>query len=388
MRVLVLGGTGAMGEPLVRLLSKDDNEVYVTSRKKNFDTDHVRFIQGDAHDLPFVQSLLKKRFDAIVDFMIYPTAEFREKAPLFLDSTDQYLFLSSARVYAKSLIPITEDSPRLLDVSKDENYLKSDEYALAKARSENILYQSQQRNWTIIRPYITYNTSRLQLGVLELNAWAGRIQRLKYSKYNKFYLILPKDIAYKHTTMSHGNDVARAIADLIGNPFAIGETFNITGNDHMQWIEVANIYKNVIEELTGISVGLYMPENSIDMSKYIGCNYQFQYDRAYDRIFDNSKLINACNKYRISGLDDKTCQVNFIKMKDGLRQCVRDHFNLCNHTLLPLNCKFEAFIDRIVYKTRSLRKADFIEAGDFLRYLLYYYAKDVMFALKTIRNIR
>ena len=63
---------------------------------------------------------------------------------------------------------------RLLDVSHDSIYLKTDEYALAKARQEDILRKSGKNNWTIIRPYITYSESRLQLGVLEKEAWLYR----------------------------------------------------------------------------------------------------------------------------------------------------------------------------------------------------------------------
>lgn len=50
--------------------------------------------------------------------------------------------MSSSRVYADSQTPITENSPRLLDVYKEEEYLKTDEYALSKARQEDILHRS------------------------------------------------------------------------------------------------------------------------------------------------------------------------------------------------------------------------------------------------------
>lgn len=35
MRILVLGGTGAMGIDLVRFLEKQNNQVYVTSRSRS-----------------------------------------------------------------------------------------------------------------------------------------------------------------------------------------------------------------------------------------------------------------------------------------------------------------------------------------------------------------
>ena len=99
--------------------------------------------------------------------MAYSTQEFSKKVELFLDSTDQYFFLSSSRVYAASNEPLTEDSPRLLDVCTDETYLATDEYALAKARQENILLTTNKKNWTIIRPYKTYNNKKMQNSLLD-----------------------------------------------------------------------------------------------------------------------------------------------------------------------------------------------------------------------------
>lgn len=45
---------------------------------------------------------------------------------------------------------------------------------MAKARQEDILYQSGFSNYTIVRPSVTYNTYRLQLGALEKENWLYR----------------------------------------------------------------------------------------------------------------------------------------------------------------------------------------------------------------------
>ena len=71
--------------------------------------------------------------------MIWSTSDFDKCYEALLAATDQYIYMSSYRVYADSPL-ITEDSPRLLDVSDDPEYLATDEYALAKARCENLLF--------------------------------------------------------------------------------------------------------------------------------------------------------------------------------------------------------------------------------------------------------
>lgn len=166
--ILLLGGTGAMGNHLVQILNDGNHNVFVTSRRHRQNRSGVTYIQGNAHDEDFLNSVLAKvEWDVIVDFMIYGTDEFSCRVNKLLKACKQYVFLSSSRVYADSKEPITEQSPRLLDVCKDEEYLKTDEYALSKAREENVLFNSEYKNWTIIRPYITYSEIRLQLGVLE-----------------------------------------------------------------------------------------------------------------------------------------------------------------------------------------------------------------------------
>ena len=143
-----------MGQPLVRQLATA-NDVYVTTRRdlSQPDSSGITYIKGNAKDLTFLASTLKSRhWDAIVDFMVW-TTEFPQVLPLMLESTDQYVFISSARVYAQSDEPITEETPRLLDVSEDQEYLSTNEYALAKAREEDMLFRSGRNNFTIVRPY-------------------------------------------------------------------------------------------------------------------------------------------------------------------------------------------------------------------------------------------
>ena len=156
MNILVLGGTGAMGQPLVRQLATA-NDVYVTTRRdlSQPEDSGITYIKGNAKDLTFLAATLKSRhWDAIVDFMVW-TSEFPQVLPLMLEATNQYVFISSARVYAQSDKPITEETPRLLDVSEDQEYLSTNEYALAKAREEDMLFRSGRNNFTIVRPTIT-----------------------------------------------------------------------------------------------------------------------------------------------------------------------------------------------------------------------------------------
>ena len=222
MDILILGGTGAMGTPLVKLLAQTgDNRIFVTSRTKRESNNNVEYLCGNAKSSVFFDSIMARAYDVIIDFMTYDTSELEERIDTLLEKTDQYFFFSSARCYADTVVPIKEDNARLVDVCTDSEYIASDEYGIAKGREENILFNSQKKNWTIIRPYITYNTYRLQLGVYEKEHWLRRA-------LDGRTIVFPKDIAGKRTSLTYGPDVAGAIINLIGNPKAFGQAFHIT----------------------------------------------------------------------------------------------------------------------------------------------------------------
>lgn len=314
MKVLLLGGTGAMGVHLAKLLNEDKTETHVTSRKRRSDYGTVRFVEGDAHSDEFLLPLLRaNKYDVVVDFMVYGTEEFKVRAPKMLESCARYVFLSSSRVYADSPAPITEESPRLLDVSDDRKFLATDEYALTKARQEDILRSSGFANWTIIRPYITYSEIRLQLGVLEKELWLNRALCGKT-------VVFSEDIFRHKTTLTYGEDVARGIKAIIGNDGAKGEVFHITQEKALTWEDIWNVYKKVLTEKLGKEPKIKLVDMATFRKMYPGV-YQIDYDRLYDRVFDNSKIAKF--------VDAKAFLTPEEGLEKSLRQFIDDgaHFN-------------------------------------------------------------
>ena len=296
-KVLMLGGTGAMGVYLAPQLLEQGYKVYITSRSERTSNERdMIFIQGNAKDKEFLSKLLEERYDVIIDFMIYNTEGFKERYEDLLKNTDHYMFLSSYRVYGDSKgEAITEESVRLLDSVKDEKYLATDEYGLTKARQENILKESGYDNWTIIRPAITYSKERFQLGTLEVHEFIKRARQGKT-------IIFPKQMLYKQATMSWAGDVAKMISKLVLNKEAMKETFTVSTSEHHTWREVMQYYIDLI----GMRVKI------VDLSVYesvIGRPYQIKYDRMFDRVIDNSKIL------RVTGMR----QEDLMPLKDGLR---------------------------------------------------------------------
>ena len=326
MKILILGGTGAMGAHLAKILAGNGEGVYVTSRRSQKAESAINYIQGNAQDASFLKEVLSQHWDVIVDFMVYSTESFKKRIDSLLNSTDQYIYLSSARVYADSKTPIKESSPRLLDVSNDEAFLASDEYALSKARQENLLINSTKKNWTIIRPYITYSEERLQLGVLEKEAWL-------YRAIHNRPIVFSADIINKLTTLTYGFDVSKGINAIIGQEAAFGEAFHITSSDSIAWNNVLEIYTTALEKYLG-----YSPEVSLQsiekFTKWHTANYQIEYDRLYNRVFDNTKI----NQF----IDTSY----FIKTSTGLKKCINEF--LSHSEFLTIDWRKEAIKDKQV----------------------------------------
>ncbi|ANG61159.1 epimerase [Marinobacterium aestuarii] len=327
MKILVMGGTGAMGFHLVSFLAKQGNQVVVTSRTRSGRDGNVEYVTGNARDERFITGLLNQHWDAIVDFMVYSTQSFQHRYRQLLNATGHYIYLSSSRVYANSEQPITENSPRLLDVIKDQAYIETDEYALSKARQENILFESAHKNWSIVRPYITYSDERLQLGVLEKEDWLYRALRGKT-------IAACRDIQSKKTTLTFGEDVAKGMAAILGQPSALGEAFHITSDTSISWSEVLDTYMTVLEAYLQHRPTVTLQDLDSFMQWRSG-KYQIIYDRLYNRQFDNAKI------------DRYIDRSSFLDPRVGLAQCLESFITSKNPQFKVLNWREEGIKDRM-----------------------------------------
>lgn len=336
MNILLLGGTGAMGKSIASLLSRKGVKVTITSRSERLNDDMVEYIKGDAHELCFLNSVLDmKSWDTIIDFMVYSTDEFKERVGDLLSKTNQYIFISSARVYSNTCGKIVETSSLLLESSCDILFLSSDEYPLTKARQESILKNCGYDNWTIIRPYITYASERFQLGVFEKEEWLYRALMGKK-------IVMPEPLMDKETTLTSGEDVAEGIISIINKKDAIGQIFHITNQDTITWKEVLDIYLNTFETIVG-----YKPEVKYqklnDFYKY-NSKYPIEYDRLYNRKFDNSKI----NQFIDVG--------KFINPSDGLKENLSEFLKLSRFD--KINWKLEAYKDKYTGDFTKLNQID------------------------------
>ncbi|MGI6336848.1 MAG: hypothetical protein ACOXZM_07300 [Eubacteriales bacterium] len=317
-RVLVPGGTGAMGVYLVPALAKMGYRVDVVSLDDvHSDNPAVRYLKADFKDDATVEGLLKNEYDCIVDFMIYNGIEFPRMYRRLVENCGHYIYLSSYRIYANLEHPITERSPRLLDVSDDAEFLsaRDTEYSLYKAMGEDVLKSSGLHNWTAIRPAITFSKRRFQLTTLEADTVVFRARAGKT-------VVLPEQAMEVQATMSWAGDVARMISRLVLNRDAYGEIYTVATAEHNPWREIAEYYRRLIglEYIT------------VDKEDFLSCvtsgnrkphRWQLEYDRLFDRIVDNRKILN------VTGIQQSELTTVYDGLKRELAALPADAFADC-----------------------------------------------------------
>lgn len=288
-KVLVLGGTGAMGVYVVpALLAKGYKVDVVSLDEVKSDNPNLRYIQVEnAKVEDTIREIIEGAgYDGIIDFMLYTTKTFTTRHKLLLDNCKHYIYLSSYRVYADEEHPITESSPRLLEASDDADMLTTDTYALAKAKQEDILTASDYKNWTIVRPAITFSKFRYQLVTLEADVIVRRAREGKK-------VLLPAEAMQAQATMTWAGDVAKMFVGLLFNESAKGEKYTFATAEHNTWETVASYY----QELIGLEYVTIPEKDFLEIMNpeepMRGPRWQLEYDRMYDRIVDNSKILKA-----------------------------------------------------------------------------------------------
>ncbi|MBQ9803009.1 MAG: hypothetical protein IJW51_08090 [Clostridia bacterium] len=302
-RVLLIAGGGTLGTYVARELLSRGAFVDVICLEDCVSRDERLRYYKHLATVEFLREFLAgNRYDGIVNFIHYKRVE--DYAPvhrLLIENTAHLIFLSSYRVYADAQHPITETAPRLLDVSKDIEFLKTEDYALPKARCEDFLRREHAGEpWTIVRPVISFSQRRFDVFVYSNNDIWTQIEA-----YGK--LPLPTFAKELTAGIDWAGNSGKIIANLLFKKEALGEAYTVSSGQNLTWGEVASIYSR----LMGFDV------EWCDEARFVKSypclenkkKWLYLYDRKYDRLIDNSKVLAATGL----GADD------FLSVADGLK---------------------------------------------------------------------
>ncbi|GIX50656.1 MAG: hypothetical protein KatS3mg132_850 [Limisphaera sp.] len=297
MRILLLGGTGNLSSACAFELKQRGHEVLLLTRGRSPVPAEFPAVIADRHDAEGLRRAVEAWApEVVVNFIGYDVPDVELDYRLFAGRIRQYVFISSATVYAKPppRLPIREDFPL-----GNPHW----EYAQRKLACEQWLLQRWQGEGfpvTIVRPSHTYSERWIPNPVSSAGyAFAARLERGAP--------VWVPDGGDKPWTLTWAGDFATGLAGLVGREDALGEAFHITSDEALSWTE---IYRQI-----GAAVGVEPVIVSVP-TDFI-CRVcpemtgPLKGDKAHAAVFDNSKL----RRY-VPGFQ---CRVPF---REGIRRSV------------------------------------------------------------------
>lgn len=286
MKVLFIGGTGNLSsDSTTRALAKG-MEVWHLNRgtQPGAVPAGLRSLKADIRDeAAAARALGRERFDAVVDFVAFTREHIEEDIRLFRDRTRQFVFISSASAYRKPPVHhvITESTPLANPFWK---------YSRDKIDCERRLEEEARASgfpYTIIRPSHTYCSRWMP------TAFSSADFTVPKRMLEGRRVIVHGD-GQSLWTLTHARDFAVGLVGLLGNPAALGEAVQITGDEVLTW---EAIHATIAGALGVEHKVTHIPSDfiaAIDPE----CGSQFLGDKSYSALFDCSKLRRLVPEFR------------------------------------------------------------------------------------------
>jgi nucleoside-diphosphate-sugar epimerase len=271
LSVLYIGGTGQISLPCVEASVAAGHRVTVLNRGQTTVPlpEGVEMLVGDMGGETYA-ALADRRFDAVAQFRLYTPEEMARDIATFTGRTGQYVFISSASVYAKPVrhYLMTERTPQ------DNPFWP---YSQRKTACEAMLRAQSALPYTIIRPSHTVRTGMpIQVGDAD-----AAIRRFIAGKP----VVLTGD-GSALWTLTRAADVARALVPLLGHPGALGEDFHITTDRGFTWNQ---IHDAIARGFGARAIHAHVPADTLVRFNPAWEGGLFG-DKIWSALFDNSKV--------------------------------------------------------------------------------------------------
>jgi len=324
MKVLLIGGTGTISTEISKLLVKEGWDVTLLNRGSAGERvpEGARVLQADIHDEAAVRAAIgDMRYDVVADFIAFVPSHVERDIRLFKGRCGQYIFISSASAYQKPLASpyITESTPL------HNPYWQ---YSRDKITCEEVLLRAYREAGfpvTIVRPSHTYSERSMPVAL----HGDGSFQVLERMRLGK-PVIVPGD-GTTLWTLTHSRDFAVGFMGLMGNCHAIGEAYQITGDENLTWNQIYGCIANAL----GVTPKLVHIASETLMLLDPACEGNLIGDKSNTVIFDNAKLKRA-----VPGFTAKT------RFDQGAREAVAYIYS--HPTCQRLDPVFDDWCDRVI----------------------------------------
>ena len=236
MRVLVIGGTEFISLHLVQALRRDGHGVTVLNRGRQpgrLPAGVARIVCDRKDHAALARALAAERFDGLVDVTYAPTTGADVSA--LLDALDgrvgHVVLVSTGRVYDHARpMPLDEETPRNLFWG---------EYAKLKIEAEDELFRRHRERGlpiTIVRPTHVYGPLNTR------NNETFFFDRLARGRP----ILVPGGGGWLRQ-FGHVEDLADAMAAILGVPETYGQAYNVTGEEIVTQVGFVELIADVMK---------------------------------------------------------------------------------------------------------------------------------------------
>ncbi len=282
MKILFVGGSGIISSACSRLAAARGMELYLLNRGQSERPvpQAAHLLRGDIRDRASAEEALGDlSFDAVVNWVAFTPEHVQADMDLLRDRTGQYVFISSASAYQTppASLPITESTP-----------LRNPywQYSRDKIACEELLtraYRDEGFPMTVVRPSHTYDRT-----LLPMDGGYTVVDRMRRGKQ-----VIVHGDGTSLWTLTHHDDFALGFVGLLGNPHALGETYQITSDELLTWNQIFEIVAHAagararIVHVPSETIAAYDPTWGAGL---LG-------DKTHSVIFDNAKIKRAVPEY-------------------------------------------------------------------------------------------
>ena len=317
---------------ITRLAVEQGWEIYLLNRGNREAPAGTKQIVADIYDEAGVAEKIKDlKFDVVCDFIAFHYSALERDYRLFNGKTNQFIFISSASAYQKPLSDyrITEGTPLANPFWEySRNKIAGEEYLMRMYREEGFPI-------TIVRPSHTYDERSVPLGVHGKNGSWQVVKRMLDGKP-----VIVHGDGTSLWTMTHNSDFARGFVGLMGNVHAIGETFQITGDETLTWNQ---IYQAIADALDVELKPYYVPSEFLAATSDLDLKGSLIGDKANSVVFDNTKLKRA-----VPGFHSK------VRFDQGIRRTIKNI--LAHKELQREDPEFDDYCDRVIAALEQAKK--------------------------------
>ncbi|HMZ08058.1 MAG TPA: NAD-dependent epimerase/dehydratase family protein [Anaerolineales bacterium] len=244
MKICIVGGTGNISQPIVKLLLEKGHEVVLFNRGQTTKAPTgVRVITGDRNNREdFEKKMQAEKFDAAIDMICF-TAEEAASSVRAFRGVGWFVQTSTVCTYGiqYDYLPVDETHPLRPNTAYGQGKVAVDHVYLEA-------YHREKFPVVIIKPSTTYGPVQ---GMLRQICWDfSWIDRVKKGKP----VIICGDGFAIHQHL-HVDDIAHAFVGVIGKEHTIGQTYNAVSRGYYTWLDYHKLANKVLGrdvELIGV----------------------------------------------------------------------------------------------------------------------------------------